>query len=373
MRRIHVIAARFLNTSGTLEIGGVETYIQLLATAVSGEFATTVYQPSAAPYETTLPNINVIGMGKLSIHSMVQTIENRYLSHDDLLLFSTEHFSCRHTFNRVIVIQHGVSWDLPTPLLTTRQVALRAEGAYRVYLSYYMYRKLRHFRNVVCVDYNYINWWRTLSTTLHRTRTFYCIPNCAGRGFEMTGPRRDNAIVTLCFARRFVEIRGLRLFLGAISMLLSRFATLRILLCGSGSQELMELCRRICISEPRVQHLMAGYDEMPSVLARSDIVVIPSLGSEGTTFSAVEAMAMGCCVVATNVGGLTNIIIDGYNGFLVNPDVESLVEKLTFLLSNRSVMISVGAQAREIYRHALSFERWRERWMSVISNIYTSS
>ncbi|MDI6871049.1 MAG: glycosyltransferase family 4 protein [Bacillota bacterium] len=46
-----------------------------------------------------------------------------------------------------------------------------------------------------------------------------------------------------------------------------------------------------------------GFDEMPEVYRRADIVAIPSPYSEGTSFSCVEALASGCAVVATNVGG----------------------------------------------------------------------
>ncbi|WP_420491566.1 glycosyltransferase [Neobacillus drentensis] len=49
-----------------------------------------------------------------------------------------------------------------------------------------------------------------------------------------------------------------------------------------------------------------------------------NLGSEGTSLSLLEAMAAKCAEIATNVGGMTNIILDNYNGLIINPDESEL-------------------------------------------------
>ncbi|MGR4357642.1 glycosyltransferase [Escherichia coli] len=48
-----------------------------------------------------------------------------------------------------------------------------------------------------------------------------------------------------------------------------------------------------------------------------DIAIVPSIGSEGTSLSLLEAMSAKCLVIATDIGGMTNIILDGFNGRMI--------------------------------------------------------
>ncbi|NLI56859.1 glycosyltransferase family 4 protein, partial [bacterium] len=72
---------------------------------------------------------------------------------------------------------------------------------------------------------------------------------------------------------------------------------------------------------------------VPEYLIESDIFVLPSL-SEGFPVVVLEAMASGLPVVATNVGGLPEIIQENKNGFLVEPqNPRDLAKKILFLLN----------------------------------------
>ncbi|ELZ81727.1 group 1 glycosyl transferase [Haloferax elongans ATCC BAA-1513] len=73
------------------------------------------------------------------------------------------------------------------------------------------------------------------------------------------------------------------------------------------------------------------YEEMPELYSSADVSVFPSL-KEATSIAALESMASGTPVVATNVGGLTQIIENGREGLLVDPaqpdEIASAVDKL---------------------------------------------
>jgi len=78
-------------------------------------------------------------------------------------------------------------------------------------------------------------------------------------------------------------------------------------------------------------------DEMPSVYRGADIFALPS---ENETFGQVfiEAMASGLPVIGTNVGGIPEIISDGYNGFLVTPDDTTMLgQRLELLLKDNDL------------------------------------
>jgi glycosyltransferase involved in cell wall biosynthesis len=91
-----------------------------------------------------------------------------------------------------------------------------------------------------------------------------------------------------------------------------------------------------------------GYrEDIPQLLQAMDIFILPSL-SEGTPLSILEAMASLKPVVATDVGGLSEIIENGETGFLVpSKDPGSLAAKILLVLENRDLAEKMAAAARK--------------------------
>jgi glycosyltransferase involved in cell wall biosynthesis len=79
------------------------------------------------------------------------------------------------------------------------------------------------------------------------------------------------------------------------------------------------------------------HSEIPKHLSAADVFVLPSL-SEGLGLVTLEALATGVPVIATRVGGIQDILIDGYNGLLVEPrDAKSLAKAVLRILSDASL------------------------------------
>lgn len=86
--------------------------------------------------------------------------------------------------------------------------------------------------------------------------------------------------------------------------------------------------------------------DMPGLYACSDLVVIPSL-MEATSLSALEAMAAGKPIVATNVGGLPFLIREGHNGVLVPPcRPAELAQAMKRLLDSPNLRTQLGRNGR---------------------------
>jgi glycosyltransferase involved in cell wall biosynthesis len=88
-------------------------------------------------------------------------------------------------------------------------------------------------------------------------------------------------------------------------------------------------------------------DDVPEILPIMDIFVLSSL-NEGMGRVLVEAMAAGRPLVASNVGGIPDLVSDGENGLLVPPaDPKVLAHKIVFLISNPDTRRKMGEKGRE--------------------------
>jgi glycosyltransferase involved in cell wall biosynthesis len=110
-------------------------------------------------------------------------------------------------------------------------------------------------------------------------------------------------------------------------------------------------------------HLLGGlpHSAMAAAYRASDIVLIPTFACEGTSLAALEAMGLGVPVVATNVGGLNDIVRDGVTGFLVPPDPQALASAVARLAENSELRLRLGAEGRRMVAGAFTREHWRTR------------
>ncbi|HZO62012.1 MAG TPA: glycosyltransferase family 4 protein [Gaiellaceae bacterium] len=94
--------------------------------------------------------------------------------------------------------------------------------------------------------------------------------------------------------------------------------------------------------------LFPGYQEdVGPFFAAFDVFVLPS-GNEGTPVTAIEALASGCPVVATRVGGVPDVVSDGEDGFLVEPAaVDELAARLAELARDPGLRARMGDAGRE--------------------------
>ena len=83
---------------------------------------------------------------------------------------------------------------------------------------------------------------------------------------------------------------------------------------------------------------------------------------EGLPCTIIEAMRAGLPVVASDVGGVKEIVIDGQTGYVIpRKDVHTLREKLAYLIANQSARTSMGILGRQKYESELTFKHMYDR------------
>ena len=114
-------------------------------------------------------------------------------------------------------------------------------------------------------------------------------------------------------------------------------------------------------------------ENIPDILKSTDIFVNPSY-SEGLPTSVLEACAAGCAVVATDVGGTDEIILDGSTGFHVKSgDKQGLTEKVNFLLENKLMRDTLGKNAKAYVMDNFSWDQIMGQWMAEINHLERST
>ncbi len=117
-------------------------------------------------------------------------------------------------------------------------------------------------------------------------------------------------------------------------------------------------------NSPHIESLgWSAYDQMARLYRDARVVVIPTVWPEPFGLVALEAMASGVPVVASRIGGLSDLIVDKETGFLVPPGDSALfAERVALLLKDANLCKQMSEKAR---KRALSFS-----WERVIARHY---
>ena len=98
---------------------------------------------------------------------------------------------------------------------------------------------------------------------------------------------------------------------------------------------------------PRMYCRYPSLQEAREIYSRSQVWVMAS-ASEGFSMPVIEAMACGCCVVATDCGGTRDIVIHGENGFLVpTGNLSAILDKVELLLGDAQLRTRMRQQAKQ--------------------------
>ncbi|MGH9377246.1 MAG: glycosyltransferase [Terriglobia bacterium] len=170
-------------------------------------------------------------------------------------------------------------------------------------------------------------------------------------------PRSAETLRVGMIARMNNPVKNYPGFLRAAARLAPKFPHLEFVLVGDGPlrPEFEQLSKSLGL-EDRVRFL-GDRQDIPAVLASLDVSVLNSF-SESLSNSILESMAAGLPVVATNVGGNADLVLEGETGFLVPPDDEAaLADAIERLLARPDLRSSFGERAKHLASDNFSMDR----------------
>jgi glycosyltransferase involved in cell wall biosynthesis len=175
--------------------------------------------------------------------------------------------------------------------------------------------------------------------------------------------------IVIGFIGRIVPAKGLEYLLNALPYLNEEFKNIKLLIVGEGSlvEELKKRAKKNNIFDNIL--FIGRRRDIPEILACINIFVMPSI-AEGLPNALLEAMAMGKPIVTTEVGGIPEIVKNGFNGLLVPPrDTVSLSKAIKELISNDQLAAKLGQAARDLVRDNLSIKAIAQKWQSIYLSI----
>jgi glycogen(starch) synthase len=178
----------------------------------------------------------------------------------------------------------------------------------------------------------------------------------------------------LCLGR-LVPAKGFDVALRAFALLANTHAGARFTIAGDGAarEELVILASDLGIGDRVAFTGWIDPDDVPRLLNDASVVVMPSR-REGLPIVAVQAAFMARPIVATAVGGLPEVVVDGSTGTIVpGEDPAALAGAISSLVSDRSHATAMGARGREHVETVLDWERTVQSYHDVYRELAKGS
>jgi len=349
-KAVAIVAPSFFDTrGGEMMMGGGERYlIDLYRLLVRDGFTPTVIQCGSSSWKKEYKGMPVIGIPNpkclFSDNNVFSSNVARMAPRYNHMIYFRFDFAGRSCPPHSIGVSHGIWWDYPG---ATGDLWRTDVGVGRLKTA------VHNLGTVVSVDTNTINWMRTMDPLVSKKMKY--IPNYVDLT-RFVAQEPASKVFTVLFARRPVSQRGYNEAMAASHILFDRYGIVFRFL-GKGGRPTSD--------DRRATHRWVDLDDMPQQYAGCNVALIPSLGAEGTSFSCLEAMASRRPVIASYTGGLSNLVIDNYNGLLIQPTTQGIVDAVEKLYLDRTLTRKLGLNAYNVAQE-FSKERWENAWLDVI-------
>lgn len=373
-KHISVMTGTFLGLNGEqFYSGGAERYlIDLFEVAKKMNHELIIYQYGTYPWTRKFKNIEVRSLARgenrmeeLSVENVRKYNSNFYEEENGVALlniYSAFFEAWPRVANPSIGISHGIAWD------STFNEGLSAisfwEQNRRIIEAATIVNKM------VSVDTNTTNWFQTIDFETGNKMEY--IPNYVDTNIFKPVIKQEERIV-ISYPRRLYGARGLYLVLEILDEILETYPNVDFHFIGKGFEEdTKHVEQKIKKWKSRVKWYSLDPSEMHKAYEITDISLVPTLHSEGTSLSCLEAMATGNAVISTRIGGLTDLIINNFNGLLIEPNSKDLLSAIKKLLDNPELMSSIRRNAVEVSK-VFSMNQWKEKWTQIIESFVDKS
>ena len=191
---------------------------------------------------------------------------------------------------------------------------------------------------------------------------------------KIENEEKDKERITILSATRIVPEKGIHILMKSIDLLVNKIGYKKIvtILTGDTSHNpnYFKEIEKFVHSRKLEDHVKflgdIKYEELLKLYHKSDIFVYPLISEGGVSIAILEALAAAKPVIATNIGGLSTQVKDGWNGFLVEPRNEvQLAEKLRYLIDNEEEREKMGRNSRKLAEDEFDWSKITDKYLEV--------
>lgn len=359
--RVIVIQPTFMNLEGNQYMfGGAERYLLELNKILNSLNLKMVVVQLGDPESRTgfwinnYGGVKVIGISVENPERLILEIQE-FLTDETSVIFSpfTLAINSKKRF-RNLGISHGVFWDSPNYSIEKNNLKTA----------------IHRLDKLISVDTNTINSLRSIGLGVDLGGKYKIIKNFYEVQPVHTDGHKQTKSINILYPRRLYEARGFYLICEILHKILSINADVTFTFLGSGEDHDISVAKKLVATFPgRVFHFTENPHDVWAHYNNADIVLIPTIYSEGTSLSAIEALSCGKVVIASDIGGLTDLIIDGFNGYLCQPEPEAFLKAIEVAIQNLDSLDYMRVNAKNSVA-TLELESWQNEWKNVFNKYH---
>lgn len=356
---VQIIQQSFYDRDGKIYLsGGAERYLCDLAKLLQQKgYKPYLVQSSSDHFHVNHDGLDVIGVKSPGYSTALNKIaHSNFFGKPKLRIYSSLSSAFPNVCKNSITIGHGMFWS--------------SSGEYSKLIEPISeaFKKLPVF---VSVDTATISWFRGMlpEIVLRSKKYIKYIPNYVDseKFFPTTEKKKDDKI-RIIYPRRIYEICGFYLLHEIVGELVNKYPNIEFHFVGQSINADKKAVEKLVKTYPgRVFTNFCEASKMNSIYSLADIIVIPTIVNEGTSLACIEAMATANALVTTNVGGLSDLIINRFNGLSVNPNSLELKKAIETLINDPNLRGQLGKNAFEVSK-AFDKKHWDSSWSQVIDD-----
>ena len=176
--------------------------------------------------------------------------------------------------------------------------------------------------------------------------------------------RKKHNGITFLYAGRLIKQKGVENILESYKFLKNKYDSIYLTIAGDGPEleNYKEKYEQIGV----VFTGKLNYEELKKQYSHADVFLYPPLWPEGLPTSILESGLMGCAVIGTPMGGISEILDDHFNGLIVEPELISLRNGMEELINNSELRKHLAA---ELYKTVITKFSWEETAKQVLKDI----
>ena len=176
--------------------------------------------------------------------------------------------------------------------------------------------------------------------------------------------------VKLIFIGRVIRAKGIFILIDALSHLPNLNWNLNIVGEGESLKELKKIISQKGFERRISFKGLLRYEGVIEELSKSDIFVLPSMRVEGFPMTIIEAMFTALPIIASDIGGNSDAVVNEETGYLVKPGkVSDLSEKLSMLITDGSQRVFLGKNGRNKALNEFTIDKMIDKYEQIFKEV----